>query len=491
MKKVMIFAFLTVAVLGIIKIVSIALFDRMSADDFSYTAVAFTHGVFKAQLIWYNSFTGKFINNFLVTVFGMLSSANGSTTLYFFITLALLFSAILIFLKKIVGSRMNFFYTLLLSALFLVSYYLITPNKNESWYWLSGAVEYLWPTIFALVAIGFSLEKRQNLPVRLALFLLGFLIGGGSEVNGTIFVVGIFFSLLLIAFKNFFEMRDRNLGRFLGILFNQNALFGNLLFAFAGAAASFSIMFFAPGNVIRIKGPGSDEMSIAGAVFYSLQKGPELLLSMVKENAVYLGSLTVILSAFFYQQKVIIDSEESDEKQILKKIFFILVIPLFLSFFYMLPGYKALGRVLPDRAEINLSFVILLSLLFTALYIAKLFEKFNLSKYFIYNVTITFIAMIFFISSVAQFTGTVAEDVYITKNYSDSFDRMFNQLKEVSKTNKDQVVIVEAFPESGLIHSEKLNSDPGHWANKPISNFFGLKGIKVEEPTGENLDVKN
>lgn len=481
MKKYLTFAFLTASFFGMLKMLTIAPFDRMSADDFSYTTVAFTQGILKAQIAWYTTFTGKFINNFLVTVFGIMSSRNGSTLVYFLITLVLLFSAIFIFFKKVTNSRLGPFYSVLLSLLFLVSYYLITPDKNESWYWLSGSVEYLWPTIFVIGGLGFALEKKSTLFGSILLFVLAFLVGGGSEVAGTILVVSLFLSLLYLALMAFLQKREGNLLSFVKTLFTDNKLFVNLFIIFLGASLSFLIMYLSPGNAIRIKGPGSDEMNIIGALFYSLQKGPALTFTIIKENFVYLLSLLVSLSAFFSFAGVGFE-EFVDRNKTVKKIFFILVAPFFLSIIYMLPGYRALGRVLPSRAEIDLSFIILVSLIYAALYLSRIFMDIKLQKYFLYNALISATALIFLSSSLLAFTKTVAEDIYIAKNYSDAFDSMFMKLKDAASENKNQIVIVSPLPESGLIHSEKLKVDPGHWANKPISNFFGLEGITTEAP---------
>lgn len=457
MKKILIFVFLTAVVFGLIKIISIAPFDRMAADDFSYTTLAVNQGILKAQVLWYTTFTGKFINNFLVTIFGMMSSGSGSTLIYFMITLLSLFSALLIFFKKNKGLNLGIIYSVLFSLLFLVSYYFITPDKRESWYWLSGSVEYLWPTIFAIIAFAFAFEKKQTTGGRVISFVMAFLVGAGSEVVATLLLGGLFLPLVYLAIT-------------------KNKLFSRLVIIFLGASLSFLIMFLAPGNAIRIKGPGSDEMSIVGAIFYSLQKGPALTLTIIRNNFLFLSSLLISLSVFFSFFGSKLDEYFVKEK-IVEKIFLILVAPFFLSIIYMLPGYKALGRVLPSRAEIDLSFIILICVFYAAFYLSRI----KIEKHFIIDKLIFITALGFFISSFLGFTKTIAEDIYIAKNYSGAFDSMFSKLKAAAAENKDQIVLVNSLPESGLIHSEKLNADSGHWANKPISDFFGLDGIKIEE----------
>jgi hypothetical protein len=457
----------------------------MSADDFSYTTVAVTQGVLKAQVAWYTSFTGKFINNFLVTIFGIMSSRNGSTLLYFLITLTALFSTVFIFFKKNKELGLGVIYSVLFSLLFLVSYYFITPDKNESWYWLAGSVEYLWPTIFVVLTFAFAFEKGPTLVGRVLSFVLAFLVGGGSEVAGTLLLGGLSLPLVYLAVSEFINKKESSLSGYLRNLFDKDKLFSRLFVVFVGASLSFLIMFLAPGNGIRIKGPGSDEMSIAGAIFYSLQKGPALTLTILKNNFLFLSSLFVTLTAFFgyFGDKL---EESLAKEKALGKVFFVLIAPFFISFIYLLPGYKALGRALPSRAEIDLSFIIIVSLFYAAYYLSRI----NIEKRYVFDKLVFVATLVFFVSSFLGFSKTVAEDIYVAKNYSDAFGVMFSRLKIASAENKNQIVIVDALPESGLIHSEKLTSDPGHWANQPISNFFGLKGITIKVAATEPTEVK-
>jgi hypothetical protein len=461
MKKILIFTLTIAALLGLIKVATIIPFTRMGADDFAFSVTGFQHGVLKAQLFWYLGITGRVTTNFLQTVFGMFSSENGLTGWYTVLTLALLSGSLFIFFKNLFKSKLGFWLTILVSVLFMVSYYLITPDKTESWYWMTGSITYLWPTFLGLGAVGFALADKQNIGNRAGAFLLALLAGSGNETFGVMFLSVLV--LLLLYFRLI-----------------KSKLFNNFLVVFAGAAISFAVMFFAPGNTNRLAGGGSDEMSLVGTVFYSLQKGPALLFSIVGNNIVYLLSLLTSLSAFFAMQNIAIEATD-DKEELLKKLFFILAIPVLMSVLFMLPGYKALGRVPPSRTEVNLAFVVILSLIFGAMYLGQIIGKLNLSKYFTYKASVAIIALVFLLSATNAFTKTVAEDIYIAKNYSVAFDELFSQLKSESMKGNDQVVIVKPLPESGLIHSQKLTNDTTHWANSYWSVFFKLKGIKIED----------
>lgn len=484
MKKYLTFSFLTAAFLGMLKILSIVPFDRMSADDFNYTTLAVSKGLLQAQISWYVTFTGKFTTNFLVSVFGILSSGNGKTSVYFIITLLAVLGAFYYFFKNLSRSQINRFFLIILSLVLVSAYYLITPDKNESWYWLSGSVAYLWATILGLYAISVLLSKEFSKKHYILSFLLTFFAVGNDEAFGFLTLCFLFIVLLFLFIKNYLENRKESLFKVKVLLFN-NLLFKKILIVFLAAVFSFAIIFVAPGNAKRLDSPASSPMSLFGAVLYSIQTGPSLIYAIYKHNVIFLTSLVFVLSSFFAIEGLFKSKNLPSRESLLRKIFFAIVIPVLLSIIFILPGYRALGRVLPSRAEVLLAFVVLMSAITVSYYLAQLILATEFNKKFHFKIFVFGSSLIFFASSLGLIS-TLASDVYIAKNYSQAFDNMFIQLTNVSKDKKDQIIQVPELPESGLIHSEKLTTDPNHWANKPISNFFGLKGITILE----NEEVK-
>lgn len=459
MKKITLFTLFVGGVLGIIKIFSIVPFVRMAADDFGFAQTGFNQGIIQSQIYWYNAITGRVTTNFLQTVFGMLSAPTGVTSLYTILTFVVLFLCVFVFFKNLLNSQKWHLKAVVISFVFVASYYLITPNKAESWYWLTGSATYLWPTFLGIGSLGFALAQKQSAWSKSASFLLAFLAGFGNETFGLMFLT------LLLAITVYLKLV-------------RSKYFTHLLVVFVGTFISFGIMFLAPGNTSRLHSPSSDEMSALGALLYSVQKGPALLFSIVSQSFVYLGSLFLTLSLFWSFEDVNFGKSKNQESPYIK-MFVIVIGTILLSIVFMLPGYKALGRMPPDRTEINLSLVIIMALVFGSLYFSKIISEKVLAKNTSYYLCTTLTVVIFLIVSVSSFTKTIAEDVYIAKNYSSAFDSLFLKLKDASKVGSEGVLLVDPLPNSGLVFSQTLNDDVNHFANRYYSSFFGLKGIRT------------
>lgn len=448
----------------------------MCADDFTFTKHSIDVGFWQTQIYWYYNLTGRFVRNIMLVLFGIISSANGKVYVYTLFSFLILLISFFFFFKNLIRSKTSFIVILILASLSFVTFYLITPIKDESWYWMSGSVTYLWPAIFGIAATAFLIDKSKSVLNFSLAFIFAFL-AGANEFSGLIFSAVLF----LLIIKSLFESG--------WVIPKNNNYFNKLCVVTAGVAISFIIMYIAPGNFVRIVGPDSHEMGVFGTIVYSIQEGPKLLFSIFLNNAVYLSAFFATLVLYFSVIKSKNKGEDQNINNLLFNTFFILCVPIILSILYMLPGFRALTRPPPGRADVILAFILLMSLIFASNELSKIFTYLNFDRFVLFKLFGCVFAFILFISGL-QFTSTFAWDIYIAKNYSDTFDRMFSQLSLV-KGNKDKIIIVEPLPESGLVHSEKLSSDPSNYANGPYSYFFNLKGIATENPTTVSAKIKN
>lgn len=135
----------------------------------------------------------------------------------------------------------------------------------------------------------------------------------------------------------------------------------------------------------------------------------------------------------------------------------------------MMPSFKVLGRVPPDRSDITIAFLLLGDLIACS-YIFKI--KFS-----------DFIIVLIFVSSILLFavsfrvTSTLASDIYIAKNYSNAFDNMTLNLKNAKLLKQKGIVVVNQLPEPGLVGNADIKGYPAYEKNQAVATYYGLNSL--------------
>lgn len=442
MRKSVFISLISASILGLVKIFSIVPFNRMAADDFSYAVVAKNLGFWSAQTYWYTNWTGRFVSTFLQIFFAAITGSNAKIYFYSTLTFGLVFAAFLMLFYRLIKTDFKNAAIYLMAGVSTVLLYFLTPNKTESWYWMTGSITYLWPIIFYLFGVSFIFMQKHKLTDLFIADLLIFLSIGGNETFGLLAVISLIYLTL----------RNRN-------KFNILLLISSLI--------SFAIVFLAPGNGLRANGSEGVPMNIFGSILYSLQEGPQHLFSLMGGSLIYLVP-TVILFAYIFSDQIIKENIET----LLKRIFEIIIIATFLSIFYMLPAFKTLGRIPPDRTDISLALVILISLIGISFYLGKIIYLAKSEKYLLFKLFIVGASIMFYFVSFG-FVRTLASDFYIAKNYSQAYDSMIGLFKEKVAIHDKKDILV-SLPDPGLI---AVTLDPtGHvwYKNKALSDYYGL-----------------
>lgn len=454
MKKIINFSLITTAFLGFLKIFSIIPFNRMAADDFGYADSVIGNGFWQAQRIWYLSWTGKFASTFFESLALLTTGSFGKVIFYSVFTFLLLFLAFVVFFERILNLKATNYIIPLLSSVSMVTLYLITPNKSESWYWLSGSIIYLWPLAFLLFGLSSLFTKNQHKFDYLVSFACIFLASAGNESVG--FLINIV--LLSPVIINLVKKKSTTL----------------ILTMFIASLISYGIVYASPGNAIRAVSPGSNPMSWLGSVLYSVQTSLPHLYSIVQGNVIYLTSLLIAV-AYLLSFTSIGKVRNETAENIFIKIFMFIITAIILGVFYLLPGFHTLGRFPPDRSDVTLAFVVLMAMIGISIYLARIIDLFNIRKSIFFQTLVYFVALLLFFSSF-KFTSTLASDFYIAKNYSDAYDTMIAKLKNNSGSKK--TVVISELPESGLIPPIQLQYT---WVNSSVSNYFKVSEIIVKK----------
>lgn len=451
MKKIVTFSLSLFSALGLLKIFSVVPFNRMAADDFGYATVVLSKGFWGAQISWYTSWTGRFTSTLLQTFFGTNMGGDGKAVLYSMITFALLLSAFAFFYSRLTNLKIVNLKVLLLSTVSFAALYLLTPNKKESWYWMAGSITYLWPIIFLLFGTSYLFVKKPNKVDYFLPFLFMFLAGGGNET----------FSLLsTLCFGGFliYSLLVKKVNKI-------------ILPVFIGATLSFAFVYFAPGNFLRSVGGGSNQMSMFGSFLYAVSTGPQYLYSMVWNNIVFILPLLFCLAYLF---SVLSMGQNVNIVESLKKIFYLSVAPIFISVIYILPSFRVLGRVPPDRSDITMAFVLSSGIIAVSFYLGQILSLVKNKD------LILFLAAIILLGSSFTITSTLASDIYIAKNYSSTFDKVIMEVKDAAKSKKKGIIIVDKLPDSGLIGSADLKGYPDNEKNYSVARYYGIDALIVK-----------
>jgi hypothetical protein len=453
MNRFFLFSAWTAIFLGGIKMLSIVPFVRLSMDDFGYTASVFQQGFWGAQAYWYSAWSGRFFSTFLQTVFGRFSAPHGITTAYTLLTLMLLLLAFLFLFSAILKTRLLNPRIILLSALVFVVFYILTPDKMGSWYWLTGSASYLWPLICLLLVASQIFRPPYRISAFIICSVLTFLAAAGNETLSIMLNLGLAISLFLSL-----------LGRF------PHRLIKLLSVMLLASVLSFSLMYLAPGNVNR--NSVSDNMNLMGSLSYSLEYGPFLAWSFVRGHLLFTAAF-IFCAAYIFSLSL--NTRLVSLEYRFSRILLFLAVPFVAGVLFVLPAYKVQGQLPPTRSYITLTFVVLICLLSVAYHLSGIFHHKKISSISLRQ-GMLLPAFILFVSSFTL-VSTLGGDLYIARNYSVAFDRMFNQLRTAARVNPHQTVSINRLPESGLVSPEKIMPNPDDYSNKGLSDFFGLDGV--------------
>ena len=230
-------------------------------------------------------------------------------------------------------------------------------------------------------------------------------------------------------------------------------------------------MFFSPGNSVRSSGPAADNMSIGGTIAYSIQDGPQVLFRVLSEHSILLFGFLIVSS---YILSNALEGKKAEIGKYMTGAVFILSAPLVLGVLYLVPAYKVLGRLPPERSYATLSFIIVLSLVLSSKYFAKIISVQKLAGNAGFNFLVLMAGFIVLVSSFGL-VKELGSDLYIARDYAIAYDEMHARLVAAGNAELDEPLVLPALPESGLIHSAQLEGDENHWYSQAIANYFGIK----------------
>lgn len=430
------------------------LFAVPSADDYFYANIIKEYGTWKAQVVHYIEWSGRYAATFLITLFS-LTRYEYYWLVPMFCILSLL-GSLYIFLRIFFNESVDQKTPRIISLAFVALFLSVTTAGyghgilviNEGFYWFAGAITYIGSlSLFLLFLTSLTCLYRRRFVLLnyLICAVLLFVIIGLNETVMFLICIGIF-PLLLYLRKQF--------GYFTLISFTLII------------AVSCSLVVFAPGNEVRAG--TSDGGSILAGLGICVEKIVQIFFYYLFNPFIWLFVLAL--------NNELSQIMKSITSLISRKVFFIAgALIVYLLYF---PVAYSLNSGAPDRLVAFIGFfALIMSIFYAHSLLPWLVVKFRAKRNFIaITVLASILGAYFFveplrIAAVTAFTGP-------------EFFALHQQRKEqlVSASKRgEKNVIVDFIERNPLLLFEDLL--PGK--NEQVARFYELSSVTVRPKEGE------
>ncbi len=235
---------------------------RFWADDFCSSVLLRNNGFIKSQIIWWNGWTGRYSYIAFLDLFELIGLTGAKLLPLIQIVI---FSIPLIIVMGVAG--------LLFISIFLVN----SPNIIQSFYWMTGSLNYFAPFVFLNFYLLLLFKPLKKYSLFLGAILL-IIATGFSEAFGIA-------NLLLLSFL-YIVLPDAKRKKLIAVGFFATVL-------------SLGFMYLAPGNSVRsatVSHPESLYMLIKSTFVYSKW----WLVHLLYIKTFVVSILTIIASAFVF-----------------------------------------------------------------------------------------------------------------------------------------------------------------------------------------------
>ncbi len=424
----------------------------LSPDDYTYSWVQGSNmervdGIddcIKTGKFLYNNWTGRIIPHVLVGIFRNMNP------LIFEVINSLVFMLFIILITKVLNKKSGF-----LSILSVFGYLAFSMMFGEKFAWISGALNYLWPSTFMIILIYYFYnyyigEKDLNVLEKIALILFAFITGFSHE--NIVFVGGSFLlCVCLFKIKDFFKF-DTKKKITIVLIF--------IMFCLGSAAT-----IFAPGNFSRM-GQIDTTFNWGSLGNYTNAKKHLIIVGVSMLVAFILNNINVIKEE---KTKCILPKNwKKYDISIIKKEVLYFILPALIGTLPML-----VISYFPPRAFLPYEAMFMIVLSANVQYIAEYFKK--------YEKTIAVVSVILTLIVFRKYSpSTLAEIRYIIP-YK---EKVTSQYEEAAKKGEKDV-LVSNFKYSQWIHIEDLINihnffpefNPGMPVNVFISMYYGFDRV--------------
>jgi hypothetical protein len=410
-------------------VVTTSNYVRFWADDFCSSVLLRNNGYWQSQIIWWKGWTGRysyiaFLD--LVELFGLV----GAQIL-----------PIILFVLYSASTLLLFSFSVPVGLLMVVIFLLNSPNIIQSFYWMTGSLNYFAPFILLNLFLSLLFFKSKKYFSILS-FILLFVASGFSEsfaVANLLFLIFLYIVLPKASSKRL------------------------IVVGFVSTILSLGLMFLAPGNAVRsatVSHPDGLIDLITKSFIYS--KWYLIHLLYIKEFV--LSALAIFVGAFIFLDK---NKKyfENPKKVIILSLLFMVAI----TFAVVGLTYQAMNWEPPMRVMTIVSYMIIYALVIFSAALFQLVSKFvskSLAK-------IIFVILIVLLTFQLNYHWNVIRNEIVT--YANGWDAI--ETKLISAPNGSTVNVGELTP-VGKLDGFKENKG---WVSSCIAGYYYLDSLEYNE----------
>ena len=437
-------------------------FNRPASDDIIFISIIKGKNIVEYIKWFYETWSGRWTGN--AYFFAVMSASNAFQNIHYFmliyyiITLILFIYSISTIIKigayKLFLVQLEVKQVIIYSVLFLGSFYFLTFQYIEVWWWMCASVDTLQGIVFLLLGTALLLKENKKFIHYIFISFAFIYVGGGFEIYSIITIAIFIFILIYYLFQ-----RDRAF-----FSFSNNSLLKGLSIAILSFIISFSVSIISPGNKAR-RNSVLDENKIESNGLSISNVGPLLNAAVFTQKKFIAGigfaALWMLLGMqLSNKSNVVLDKSKMKYLLRLSALVMLFSILITLAFQYFILD----NSFIPSRGWTFTSFAIAVFLCLLFLFIGCYAN----SSSYISQATKIVLPSIMMI--VLVFT-LYKQYNYVSK-YASEYDTLIAELMEKQKSGNTGTIYVNNLPDSGMLLSIDISDSTN---TIPIKEILDLK----------------
>lgn len=420
-------------------------FNRFATDDYQLLYERFHYGIVNATYHQYTSWCGRWFP--LGFMFAMLSLGKWKGFLFLYGLITVLFFLLAMYRFSRVATnrympvRIPSSVVFTFSLFFILTFFALTPEKNEVWFWYNSTTMYLWNIIMLIFGLSFLIGEEKG-PFELLMIAGSFAYVGASSEPFAIAVIGMMFG-----FTAWHKLR------------NDSFSLKNL-FAIGFVVFAFILSISAEGNGIRASylPPASGRVAIHNSI--------NTVYNIVRYHGVYMAGLSVVLFICWLGFGMYLSKTFKPVSKIQPRFLIVKTI-LFLgvsSIIIFISTYT-LGGVSPQR--------VLGAVFFSyAVFIAIGGSYFGIvlgdRKPLLALATVAAGLMVLYVGYL------LVRHTMIESKYAHAVDTRMEILRLYKEEGNERTVKLPSLPDPGYLHSAEIRPDTAAAINQQLKAGLGL-----------------
>lgn len=441
----------------------LACYTHPSADDYWLTNMVIATDAWQAQWDIRQNWSGRYFSLFLASFNPLVYNAFNGYKIIALLMLICTYGALLVLVKTFLSGGLSRQVILLISLVLLVLHVGFMPAVSQGYYWLSGSLSYQTANIFLLLllaALGHFYQIRdtpQQVKYSLLITLLLFISIGCNETN-----------MVLIAFlMSAFLVVDSLMYRHLNY---------TLLYLLVITAICCSLVYFAPGNAIRLQEyPANGNLFFAGT--YAVAVALNNILNWLA--ATPLIALTLLFIPYSLKLARVRKEQKYVHPAVAILLFFL---SLVVSFFV---AYWSKGSHAPPRVQNNIYLLFIIGWFLTLHHgVAYLHHQYALQllpvpRYVVWLICI-WVGLLLFYNRQSNIRTAYGD---LLSGRAARYNQEMNARYQFLQNSNCQICAIPKVRNMpATIFFEELPADTT-WKNRYFSAYFGKKLMRLRSDT--------